>query len=152
MSIIQARRPVIGSQTAAQISMIPTTAKTAHRPACADGPDNWDLDVGTPDSWRAAIQTCHHCPLFAKCGQLAQTLTARGDGPRAMIWAGIAYDSAGRVVENLDRHRATPIDPKRPLRIIRNGARPVCVEPAPPTPRRRIVLGHRLRSAGTSGH
>ncbi|WP_063044587.1 hypothetical protein [Nocardia pseudovaccinii] len=151
MSIMQARRPAIGSQTATQISAIPTAAKAAHRPPCADGPDDWDLDVGTPESWRAAIQTCHHCPLFAKCEQLAQTLSERGDGPRAMIWAGVAYDSAGRVVENLDRHRTTPIDHKRPLRIIRNSTRPVCADLVPATPRRRIVLGHRLRSAGTGG-
>ncbi|BCK57300.1 hypothetical protein [Nocardia wallacei] len=129
-----------------------TTTKSTHRPPCADGPDDWDLDVGTPESWRSAIRTCHSCPLFANCDQLAQTLIARGDAPRAMIWAGVAYDSAGRVVENLDRHRATPIDHKRPLRIIHNGPRPVCTEPAPPTPHRRIVLGRRRVVATTGGH
>ncbi|MBF6175670.1 hypothetical protein [Nocardia blacklockiae] len=123
----------------------------SHRPPCADGPDDWDLDVGTPESWRSAIRTCQSCPLFAKCDQLAQALIARGDGPRAMIWAGVAYDSAGRIVENLDRHRAAPIDHKRPLRIIHNGPRPVCTEPAPPTPHRRIVLGRRRVAAPTGG-
>ncbi|MBO0855077.1 MAG: hypothetical protein J2P18_15095 [Nocardia sp.] len=117
----------------------------AVRPPCADGPDDWDLDVGTPESWRTAVQTCAECPLLSQCAELAQALIIRGDGPRAMIWAGVAYDGSGKVVENLDRHATAPSDHKRPLRIIHTGARPVCGEVAPETPRRRIVLGRRLR-------
>ncbi|WP_460698718.1 hypothetical protein [Nocardia thraciensis] len=164
MTIPQTRRLLIGTYAPTHISTVapkpvapkpvaPPIAATkgAHRPPCADGPDDWDLDVGTPESWRTAVRTCNSCPLFTSCRQLAETLIERGDGPRAMIWAGVAYDSAGRIVENLDRHRATPADHKRPLRIIRTGTRPVCAESAAPTPRRRIVLGHRLRPAAAGG-
>ncbi len=157
MSTIHSRRLPLGSPVAPRLSTVPTPAvatvavAAAHRPPCADGPDDWDLDVGTPDSWRAAVRICASCPLLTECSQLAEALIARGDGPRAMIWAGVAYDSAGKIVENLDRHRTAPLDHKRPLRIIRTGARPVCVEPAPATPRRRIVLGRRLRPAATGG-
>lgn len=151
MSTIHSRRLSLGSTVPTALSPLPAVSapgRGAHRPPCADGPDDWDLDVGNPESWRAAVRICSGCPLLSECSQLAQTLIARGDTPRAMIWAGVAYDSAGRIVENLDRHRTTPVDHKRPLRIIRTGARPVCTEPAPPTPRRRIVLGHRLRPTG----
>lgn len=151
MSTIHSRRLPLGSPVATALSPLPMPSapvRAAHRPPCADGPDDWDLDVGNPESWRAAVRICSGCPLLTECSQLAQTLITRGDGPRAMIWAGVAYDSAGKIVENLDRHRTAPIDHKRPLRIIRTGARPVCAEPAPPTPRRRIVLGHRLRPTG----
>jgi hypothetical protein len=66
-----------------------------------------------------------------------------------MIWAGVAYDGAGRVVENLDRHRVAPIDHKRPLRIIRNGKRPLQVDHTQGVPQRHLVLGRRLRPTGT---
>lgn len=156
MTTIHSRRCSVESTALPRLSSTPVpsskvSAPAGNRPPCADGPDDWDLDVGNPESWRSAVRTCAACPLLAECSQLAQALTARGDGPRAMIWAGVAYDSAGRVVENLDRHRTTPLDHKRPLRIIRTGARPVCTEPAPATPRRRIVLGRRLRPAATGG-
>ncbi|MFE4455789.1 hypothetical protein ACFROC_00395 [Nocardia tengchongensis] len=126
------------------------------RPLCAAGPNDWDLDVGTPDSWRSAVQTCRVCPLLEHCGQLARSFIARGDAPRAMIWAGVAYDNAGKVVENLDRHRIAPIDHKRPLRIVRHGCAATREEPVPatreelaPAPRRHLVLGRPLRATGT---
>lgn len=123
-----------------------TAATPTQRPLCAAGPNDWDLDVGTPESWRAAVQTCKVCPLLEHCGQLARSFIARGDAPRAMIWAGVAYDNAGKVVENLDRHRIAPIDHKRPLRIVRHGCTATREEPAP-APRRHLVLGRPLRSA-----
>lgn len=129
-------------------SLAPSTAAVAsRRPPCADDPSDWDLDVGTPASWRAAVQICHTCPLLANCVQLVEKFIARGDVPRAMIWAGVGYDNAGRVVEHLDRHRTTPIDHKRPMRIVRNGASPVCTEPAASAPRRHLVLGRPLQPA-----
>ncbi|MBB5918785.1 hypothetical protein BJY24_007697 [Nocardia transvalensis] len=158
MSTTQPRQLLTNSFAPVQIPAASTAStarplpKSSHRPPCADGPDDWDLDVGTPESWQSAVRTCHSCPLFDNCSQLAQSLITRGDGPRAMIWAGVAYDSAGRVVENLERHRATPIDHKRPLRIIRTGPRPVCVEPSPPTPHRHIVLGRRRVVGAVGGH
>ena len=154
MTTIHSRQISHGTAVSPRISTTSgasTTASTpsGHRPLCADGPNDWDLDVGSPESWRSAIRVCASCPLLTQCSEMAQTLIARGDGPRAMIWAGVAYDSAGKIVENLDRHRTSPVDHKRPLRIIRNGARPVCVDSTPETPRRRIVLGRRLRPAVT---
>ncbi|MBF6209115.1 hypothetical protein K8O92_01490 [Nocardia asteroides] len=109
------------------------------------------MDTGNPDAWRAAVRTCQSCPLLVQCRQLAQTLTTRGDGPRAMIWAGVAYDNSGSVIENLDRHRAAPIDHKRPMRIIRNGSRPLRTVSTLPAPRRHIVLGQPLKPTGTDG-
>ncbi|MFI7671910.1 hypothetical protein [Nocardia sp. NPDC049526] len=150
MSITQSSSRVVETVATAKVSTLPSGS--AHRPPCADGPDDWDLDVGTPESWRAAMRTCESCPVFAKCEQLAQTLIERGTGPRAMIWAGVPYDSAGKVVTDLDRHRITPVDHKRPLRIIRTGSRPAPAEPAPAAPRRHIVLGRRLEPTGTGAH
>lgn len=73
-------------------------------PPCAARPDSWDLEVGTPETWRQAVRTCHECPFFADCAKLANKLTRAGQGPRAMIWAGVAYDCAGRVIGNLDHY------------------------------------------------
>jgi hypothetical protein len=134
------------------LAVVPVSTKqgrSSHRPPCADGPDDWDLDVGTPQSWRAAMRICESCPLFRNCEQLVETLIERGTGPKAMIWAGVAYDSAGKVVTDLDRHRITPLDHKRPMRIIRTGSRPVPAELAPAPARRHIVLGRRLEATGT---
>jgi len=150
MNIIQTPAFVAGSPVPVQHSAAPTPAPAQRRPPCAEMPNDWDLDVGTPDSWRAAVRTCQQCPLFAQCEEMAQGLIERGLGPRAMIWAGVAYDGAGRIVENLDRHRVAALDHKRPLRIIRNGERPQTTEPAPEVPRRRLVLGHRLQPAAAA--
>ncbi|WP_157121181.1 hypothetical protein [Nocardia miyunensis] len=149
MAIMHTNRPADESPAPTQVSAI--RGRSTRRPPCADGPDNWDMDSGTPDSWRAAVRICSECPLYTNCRELVETLTARGNGPRGMIWAGVAYDAAGKIVENLDRHRVGLIDHKRPLRIIHNGERPVGAESASPAPQRRIVLGHRLRPTGT-GH
>ncbi|TLF55274.1 hypothetical protein [Nocardia cyriacigeorgica] len=149
MSIVQIFPQAVKPTASNKVSTLPT--KAAQRPPCADLPDNWDLDTGTPAAWHAAVETCSRCPLFLQCRQLAQTLIARGDGPRAMIWAGVAYDNSGNVVENLDRHRAVPLDHKRPMRIIRTGARPLGTESVVTAPRRRIVLGRPLTSTGTDG-
>ncbi|NKY60301.1 hypothetical protein [Nocardia flavorosea] len=68
-----------------------------------------------------------------------------------MIWAGVAYDNSGNVIEDLERHRAVPVDHKRPMRIIRNGPRPTHNQPAAPAPKRHIVLGRPLRPTETIG-
>jgi hypothetical protein len=138
-------------RASAPLTHAPATrsAQSRQQPPCAGSPNTWDLDAGTPDSWRTAVATCRSCPLFAECGRQAQALIARGDGPRAVIWAGVAYDNAGKVVENLDGHRTNSVDNRRPLRIIRHGVRPESVEPAPAAPRRHLVLGRPLRPTGT---
>ncbi|WP_405136700.1 hypothetical protein [Nocardia sp. NBC_01388] len=127
------------------------TAAKADRPPCATCPNDWDLDVGTPESWRAAVEVCGSCPLRSKCEQLASTLITRGDAPKAMIWAGVAYDNSGRVIENLDRYRVTPLDHRRPMRIIRTGTSAQPAESVPEAPRRHLVLGRPLRPTGTGG-
>ncbi|MFB8006013.1 hypothetical protein [Nocardia sp. NPDC056000] len=129
---------------------VAATPARSNRPPCADIPNAWDLDVGTPDSWRMAVEICQSCPLLSQCESLAQSFIERGDAPRAMIWAGIGYDNAGKVVENLDRHRIAPVDRNRPMRIIRNGQEPNRAEPALPAPRRHLVLGQPLRPTGTA--
>lgn len=68
-----------------------------------------------------------------------------------MIWAGIAYDNAGNIIEDLERHRSVPVDNKRPMQIIRNGPRPSRNQPASGAPKRHIVLGRPLRAAETVG-
>ncbi len=137
---------IVAQHSGAPAAAIPPAA--VRRPPCADGPNDWDLDVGTPDSWRAAVQICRGCPLFDDCSELAQNLIDRGLAPRSMIWAGVGYDGAGRVVENLDRHRAAAIDHKRPLRIIRNSQRPLRAGSTSGAPQRLLVLGRRLRPTG----
>ncbi|MEV0032796.1 hypothetical protein [Nocardia sp. NPDC050793] len=121
----------------------------AQRPPCAAVPDCWDLDIGSPASWRIAVQTCGTCPLLAKCHQLAESLTERGQAPRAMIWAGIGYDNSGNVVENLDRYRVASNEHRRLLRIVRNGERRPRADVAADIPRRHIVLGRGLKPTGT---
>ncbi|MFQ6327806.1 hypothetical protein ACLMAL_16930 [Nocardia sp. CWNU-33] len=149
MSITRIAPRATATPAPAKISPIKT--KSTQRPPCADGPDDWDMDAGSPDSWRAAVRTCLACPLLAQCKETVQALVERGDGPRAMIWAGVAYDNSGTIVENLERHRATPINHNRPMQIIRNGPRPLRSAPALAAPRRHIVLGRPLISTGTDG-
>lgn len=131
----------------------PVNTPAARRPPCADNPDTWDLDTGSPDLWRVATQICHECPLRAECQTLAETLISRGEGPRAMIWAGIGYDNAGKIVLNLERYRGAPSESRRPLRIIRTGTEPTRSELTFAAPARRIVLGRqsplRLPRTGT---
>jgi hypothetical protein len=97
-----------------------TVRSTRTAPPCAQCPDNWDLDAGSPETWRSAVQTCRDCPLLGECAELAATLTSRGQAPRAMIWAGVGYDNSGNVIACLDRYRVLPINVKRPTVIIRN--------------------------------
>jgi hypothetical protein len=98
-----------------------TTKQAKPKPPCAAHPDDWDLDVGTPDNWQEAVRSCLGCPILAQCRELAVTLTARGMPPRSMIWAGVGYDGTGAAIENLDRHRTRPIERKQPLHIVRTG-------------------------------
>ncbi|RMI32957.1 hypothetical protein [Nocardia stercoris] len=144
------RISAIGSTSTESATGATGSAKSV-RPPCADAPHDWDLDVGTPESWRTAVATCAACPLLVGCAELARQLIADSDAPRAMIWAGIAYDAAGRVVEDLDRVRVAPIDHKRPIRIIRTGERQVCAAPVAAAPRRHFVLGRPLAPTGTDG-
>jgi hypothetical protein len=99
----------------------PTTS-TEPNPLCAAKPDDWDLDIGTPDIWLEAVRTCHDCLILAQCRERVATLTGRGMPPRSMIWAGVAYDGFGKVIENLDRHHARPIEKRPPSRIVRIGS------------------------------
>jgi hypothetical protein len=128
------------------------------KPPCANRPDDWDLDVGTPDIWSEAVRTCRQCPILAQCCELVATLTAHGMPPRSMIWAAIGYDGSGNPIENLDRHRARPIPHKQPLRIVRTGPAYVPAsrqrlpdDSCPATPRRTIILRRRrLSPTGTA--
>lgn len=136
--------------------------KTRLKPPCAHHPDDWDLDVGTPENWQEAVTLCHGCPLMTQCRDLAATLTARGMPPRSMIWAGVGYDSSGRPIEDLTRHRSGPIEYRRPLRIVHTGAAAAQARPAAEIPiqrrqrgsttefRRTIILRRRTISPGTS--
>ncbi|MFF3569930.1 hypothetical protein [Nocardia jiangxiensis] len=152
MTTFETPAPIAGlhapTRDSASSSAFPPAS--ARRPSCAEGPNDWDLDVGTPDSWRTAVQICQDCPLLSQCAESARALTDRGMGPRSMIWAGVAYDANGRVLENLDRHRIAAVDHKPPLRIIRHSERPRNAERASAVPRRHLVLGRGLQSTGTA--
>lgn len=120
-------------------------AKSQPRPPCAKRPDDWDLDTGTPTTWRQAVATCHSCPLLTPCRTLAKSLIARGQTPRSMIWAAVGYDNAGNVIPDLDRHRTTSADHKRPTMVIRTAIPYRVRKSAMPTPAaavsgRRIVI------------
>lgn len=157
MSFISSHSHSLGTHASSTLSS--TYSKSVSRPPCADRPDDWDLDMGTLDSWRAAVSVCENCPLLAGCADLAQTLIERGAAPRALIWAGVAYDSAGRVVEHLERYRSTSMVDRRPIRIVHNVTRPAGAGNGrfgtgsiPSAPRRLFVLGSReLRPTGTEG-
>ncbi|MBL1079744.1 hypothetical protein JK358_35620 [Nocardia sp. 2] len=82
--------------------------------------------------------------MLQGCQDLVETLAARGDGPRAMIWAGVGYDNSGKAIDNLDRYRGAPSETRRPLRIIRTGGDPVHAESALRAPARRIILGRQI--------
>jgi hypothetical protein len=136
------------------ITAIAARARTPSKPKppCAARPDDWDLDIGTPAIWQEAVRICRRCPILAQCRELAENLIAHGMPPRSLIWAGVGYDGCGNVIENLDRHRIRPIEPKRPLRIVRTG--PVYVRPADQrqpngdpasTPLRRTIMLRRRR-------
>lgn len=136
-------------------------SKAIPRPPCAQRPDDWDLDTGTPESWRQAVQICHRCPLLTQCQRMAAALTESGDRPRAMIWAGVGYDNSGRAIQDLDRHCSTPVDSRRPTRIVRSRA--VCTSGSAESQttrrdsdgaiQRRIVLGRGVvRRSDTDDH
>lgn len=75
---------------------------------CAEYPEDWDLDAGSPERWRRAAQLCHEaCPLREPCAARAQALIGRNTPPVAMIWAGIAYNRRGKAIKDLDKYHAT---------------------------------------------
>ncbi len=104
-----------------QLTAVTATTPTKPKPPCAARPDDWDIDIGSPDVWHHAVRICEDCPLLAECRELVVTLAARGIPPRSMIWAGVGYDGSGQPIEDLGRHRTRPIEHKQPLRIVRTG-------------------------------
>ncbi|MCU1648181.1 MAG: hypothetical protein JWN03_8456 [Nocardia sp.] len=142
MKFTPSRSHVAGFIALSAIS--PVHSRTALRPPCADRPGDWDLDAGTPDTWQAAVRICGTCDLLTRCAELAQTLIERGAGPRASVWAGVAYDDTGRVIEKLERYRNTSIDERRPVRIVHFGPRPARTDSVPRAPHRHLVLGSRV--------
>jgi hypothetical protein len=62
------------------------TVSTKPNPPCAANPDDWDLDIGTPDAWWEAVRTCHGCLLLAQCRERVVTLTGRGTPTGSRIW------------------------------------------------------------------
>jgi hypothetical protein len=93
------------------------------RPLCSENPTWWDLDSGTSEIWSRAVRICGTCPMLTSCDQSAHELTERGLGPRAAIWAGVGYDSAGRVIADLMHYSRPRIGAtRRESRIMRIGA------------------------------
>ncbi|WP_433733951.1 LuxR C-terminal-related transcriptional regulator [Nocardia sp. CA-129566] len=78
---------------------------------CAEHPEDWDLDAGTPARWRRASQICHDaCPVRESCAAQARSLIQRNTPPVAMIWAGIAYNRQRKAIADLDHYHATRLE------------------------------------------
>lgn len=101
--------------------------------------------MGGPEVWQRAVRTCADCPILNQCRGLARLLTARGLVPRSMIWAGVGYDSYGRVIANLDLHRARD-QTKAAAAKVRRKATVVRLEHAP------VLSHHRAESPGRERH
>lgn len=80
---------------------------------CTSDPAAWDVDVADAGQLQRAIGKCaYECPIFAAC-------KAAATDPRAMVWAGIAYDDEGRqitlrripgtlAIRDINEHNAQP--------------------------------------------
>lgn len=121
------------------------SALPAPQPPCAARPDNWDLDVGSKKAWHMAISICLNCPMLESCRMSAKELTAQGIGPRSMIWAGVAYNAVGRIVDDIDHYHPPSRTKPSILRIVRTAAADSNLPTSSPAQavRRHFVIGHR---------
>jgi hypothetical protein len=102
-------------------------------------------------TWREAIRTCLSCPLLESCHKHAEKLTAQGDGPRSIIWAGVVYNATGGKVEDISRYRRPSKATRGPIQIKRVASAPNSEHSTyavATTIRRHFVLGRRENSAG----
>ncbi len=132
-----------------------TSISTAHcatnHPPCAVCPDNWDLEVGSIRTWREAIRTCLACPFLESCHKHAEKLTAQGNGPRSIIWAGVVYNAAGHKVEDISRYRRPSKAIRGPIQINHLTTAPNSersTSAATTTIRRHFVMGRRGNGTG----
>lgn len=70
---------------------------------------SWDLDVGDGTSWLRALQICQGCPFIGWCTQEREDhRRLQRRNPQDVIWAGVAYSTAGEPMSVADlRLRAT---------------------------------------------
>lgn len=122
------------------------------RPPCAQCPDAWDLDFGDPQTWQHAVRTCYACPMFTQCRAQAEALVRRGQAPRAVIWAGRAYDNSGRIIRNLDHYRGSAgLTTKPSTRITHLAPTPNHYEADGPIATARGIVVHLRRRSGAIG-
>lgn len=70
------------------------------QPQCSRDPAAWDVDMSTVEELRRSARLCvYRCPLYRACKNIVESGSVK---PRAMVWAGRAYDDSGDVVD-LDR-------------------------------------------------
>lgn len=72
---------------------------------CEQPIGSWDLDVGSPTAWVAAIDSCRACPRLAACRELRDALYPAPRRPAGVIWAGIAYGDNSRPLTIDQLHR-----------------------------------------------
>lgn len=80
---------------------------------CAADPEPWDLDVGTLQDWLRAIQGCWGCPLLDACKEERDRHYPGVIGPRAVIWAGRAYNDLGKEITISQLRRRALLHPTR---------------------------------------
>lgn len=81
---------------------------------CAQHPEAWDLDAlsGDPRSAMMSLATCLRCPRPGGIGACQTERDAALVRPRAVIWAGQAFNDNGSIIpvaklaEHLRRRRA----------------------------------------------
>lgn len=120
-------------------------ALSTSQPPCAVRPDDWNLDVGSKQTWYTAIDTCLSCPMLDSCRMYAETLTAQGEGPRSTIWAGVAYNAAGRIIDDIGLYHPPSRTKPGILRIVRTTAANsnLSTSDPPQAVRRHLVIGRR---------
>ncbi|MEU7766879.1 hypothetical protein AB0B25_17355 [Nocardia sp. NPDC049190] len=118
---------------------------------CAEQPERWDLGTGTAETWMESRQICLRCPLRAPCARRAAHMVEVGWPPREMLWAGVGYDRAGNVIQDLARY-SRPKPRRRRRHSVIVGPKFVDVLPSSATDRstrhslgtpRTIVFGQR---------
>lgn len=76
---------------------------------------SWDLDEGDLVAWTRALRICQeHCPVKQLCTQRRQEFYPGADRPAGVIWAGVAYSEAGKILDAAGLRRLASASRGRP--------------------------------------
>jgi len=67
-------------------------------PASSEAHASWDLDIGDGRSWQRAVQQCEDCPFRQGLCVQERNEFFPSSNPAGVIWAGVAYSDAGKVL------------------------------------------------------